>query len=254
MYDVMQKKIKNLEFVQDVNFDIIDSLKNNGTKYPLTLTIHVQRFAIPKRLLILQLLLLKDTVEWVLYTFSTTCFIKANLCDTLSSRTPTLKSLNLPVTWCQSSRLVQLGLGLNLVDCCPDATFVPYRHLLIDLPPRTEDRLRFCTNTGSIPSKSNSSDWLNYSKLLDNEYAKIFYSPNVESFPHKRKCLFLQSFRKKFVRVLCVCTVNLLQGILQDIKIHHVTKFRNKVWLLFLKKKHLEATRTRSGIRKKTYN
>ena len=32
LYDVMQKEIKNLEFVQGVNFELIDSLKNNGTK------------------------------------------------------------------------------------------------------------------------------------------------------------------------------------------------------------------------------
>ena len=31
-YDVMQKGIENLEFVQGVNFEFIDSLKNNGTK------------------------------------------------------------------------------------------------------------------------------------------------------------------------------------------------------------------------------
>ena len=34
-YDVMQKEIKKLEFVQGVNFEYIDSLKNNGTKYLL---------------------------------------------------------------------------------------------------------------------------------------------------------------------------------------------------------------------------
>ena len=32
LYDVMQKKIENLEFVQGVNFEFFDSLKNNGTK------------------------------------------------------------------------------------------------------------------------------------------------------------------------------------------------------------------------------
>ena len=32
-YDVMQKEIENLEFVQGVNFEFIDSLKNNGSKY-----------------------------------------------------------------------------------------------------------------------------------------------------------------------------------------------------------------------------
>ena len=31
----MQKEIENLEFVQGVNFEFIDSLKNNGTKYLL---------------------------------------------------------------------------------------------------------------------------------------------------------------------------------------------------------------------------
>ena len=30
LYDVMQKEIENLEFVQRVNFEFIDSLKNNG--------------------------------------------------------------------------------------------------------------------------------------------------------------------------------------------------------------------------------
>ena len=33
LYDVMEKKIENLEFVQGVNFEIIDSLKNSGPKY-----------------------------------------------------------------------------------------------------------------------------------------------------------------------------------------------------------------------------
>ena len=33
LYDVMQKEIENLEFVRGVNFELIDSLKNNGTKY-----------------------------------------------------------------------------------------------------------------------------------------------------------------------------------------------------------------------------
>ena len=32
----MQKQIENLEFVQGVNFEFIDSLRNNGTKYLLS--------------------------------------------------------------------------------------------------------------------------------------------------------------------------------------------------------------------------
>ena len=33
LYDVMQKEIKNLEFVRGVNFEFIDSIKNHGTKH-----------------------------------------------------------------------------------------------------------------------------------------------------------------------------------------------------------------------------
>ena len=32
LYDVMQKEIESLEFVRGVNFEFIDSIKNNGTK------------------------------------------------------------------------------------------------------------------------------------------------------------------------------------------------------------------------------
>ena len=35
LHDVMQMEIENLEFVQGVNFEFIDSFKNNGTKYLL---------------------------------------------------------------------------------------------------------------------------------------------------------------------------------------------------------------------------
>ena len=35
LFDVMQKEIENLEFVQGVDFEFFDSLKNNGTKYLL---------------------------------------------------------------------------------------------------------------------------------------------------------------------------------------------------------------------------
>ena len=47
----------------------------------------------------------------------------------------------------------QLALGSELVGWNRDATPVLFGHLLIDLSPGTDDRLRYCTNTGSIPSK-----------------------------------------------------------------------------------------------------
>ena len=58
----------------------------------------------------------------------------------------------------------QLGLGSELVDWYRDAKSVPFVHLLIDLSPRTDDRLRYCTNTGSLPSKFYIPERLEQSK------------------------------------------------------------------------------------------
>ena len=51
--------------------------------------------------------------------------------------------------------------------------------MLIDLSPRTDDRLRYCTNTGSIPSKFYIPDRLKQSKILDDENTKSLYSISV---------------------------------------------------------------------------
>ena len=76
----------------------------------------------------------------------------------------------------------QLGLGSELVDWYRDATSVPFGHLLIDLSPCTDDRLRYCTNTESIPSKFYIPDRLKQSKILDDEHTKSLYSPSVPMF------------------------------------------------------------------------
>ena len=54
----------------------------------------------------------------------------------------------------QFSRLgVQLGRESELVDLYRDAKSLRYGYLLIGLSPCAVDRLRYCTNTESIPSK-----------------------------------------------------------------------------------------------------
>ena len=82
----------------------------------------------------------------------------------------------------------QLGLGSELFDCYRGATSVPFGHLLIDLSPQTDDRLRYCTNTGSIPSKSYIPDRLKQSIFLDDAFTKSLYSPSVPIiFPRRQK-------------------------------------------------------------------
>ena len=57
-----------------------------------------------------------------------------------------------------------------------------------------------------------------------------------QSFSHKSKRLFLQSFPKEFIRFLCECIIHLLKGNLQSIKRHQVAKFRSEEWILSLKR------------------
>ena len=73
----------------------------------------------------------------------------------------------------------QLGLGSELVDWYRDATCVPYGHLLIDLSPWTDDRLRYFTNSGSVPSRFHIPDRLKHLCTLDDEHTKSLYSPIV---------------------------------------------------------------------------
>ena len=71
-----------------------------------------------------------------------------------------------------------------------------------------------------------------------------------KTFSYKCKSLFLQSCPKEFIRFLCECIMNLLKVKLQAIKIHHMVKFQDDVWLLLLKN-NLEAKKNRSVVRKR---
>ena len=73
----------------------------------------------------------------------------------------------------------QLGLGSELVDWYRDATSLPFGDLLNDLSPRTDYRLRYCTNTRSIPSNFYISERLKHLGSLDDEHTKLLYYPSV---------------------------------------------------------------------------
>ena len=130
----------------------------------------------------------------------------------------------------------KLALGSEQVDWYRDATSVPSGHLLIDLSPRTDDRLRYCTNSGSDPSKFYIPERLKHLRTLDDEHTKSLYYPSVPmAFPQKPKPLS-SVLPERFIRLLCECIINLLKGNLQAIKRYHVVKIQDEVWLLSLKK------------------
>ena len=131
----------------------------------------------------------------------------------------------------------QLGLGSELVDWYRDATSVRFGHLLVDLSPRTDNRLRFCTNTGSIPSKFYVPDRLKQLKVLDDEHTKTLYSPSVPTnFPQKQKSFPLVLPKKVYPVSLRMHNKSVLKGNLQSMIRHHVVKFTSEVRLLSLKR------------------
>ena len=84
----------------------------------------------------------------------------------------------------------QLDFGSELLEWYRDATSVPFVHLLIDLSPGTDDRLRYCTNSGSVPSKFHIPERLKHLRTLDNEHTKSLCSPSVPiAFPQMQKPL-----------------------------------------------------------------
>ena len=76
------------------------------------------------------------------------------------------------------------SVGLSLVDWYKDATSVPFGHLLIDLSPRTDDRLRYSTNSRKKPSKFYIPEQLKHLRILDDDHTKSLYSPSIPTlFP-----------------------------------------------------------------------
>ena len=234
LYDVMQKEIENLEFVRGVNFEFLDSLKNNGTKYLLIFDCSCKEICNSKAFF--------DIATAGRYRGLSTIYIKHNLFQQ-SKLGRDVELQNTHIVLFKSPRDVmqvatlstQLGLGSELFDWYRDATSVPFGLLLIDLSPRTDDGLRYCTNTGSIPSNFYIPDRLKQSKNLNDEHTNSFYSPSVPIIFPQLQNLFLQSCPKEFVRFLCECIIYLPKGNRQSIKRHYVAKFQSKVRLLSLK-------------------
>ena len=174
----MQKEIENLEFVRGVNFEFIASLKNNGTTYLLIFDDSCEEICKSKAFVYI--------ATAGRHRGLSTIYIKHNFFhQSKLGRDAELQNTQIvlfksPRDVMQVSTLnKKLGHGSELVDWFWDATSVPFGLLLIDLSPRTDDRLRYCTNTGSIPSNFYIPDRLKHSKVLEDEHTKSLYSPSV---------------------------------------------------------------------------
>ena len=137
----MQEEIDNFEFVQGVHFEFINSLKNNGTNYLLIFDESCAEICNSKEFV--------DIATAGRHRGFSTIYIKHNLFhQSKLGKDVELQNIHIvlfksPPDVHQVAMLsVQLGLGSALVDWHWEATSAPFGHLLIDLSPRTDDRLR----------------------------------------------------------------------------------------------------------------
>ena len=246
----MQNEIENLEFLRGVNFEFIDSLKNNGRKYLMIFDESCKEICNSTAVV--------DIATAGRHRGLSTTYIKHNLFHQ-SKLGISVELQNTHIVLFKSHRDVmqlttlsrQLGLGSQLVDWYRDATSVRFSHLLIDLSPRTDDRLRYCTKTGSIPSKFYIPHRLIQSKNSDNEHIKSLYSPSVPIiFPQMQKKISF-SLAQNFIRFLCECIINLLKG---NPAKHEKTsrgKFSKRGLTIASKTYKFQAKKRHSGVRKR---
>ena len=250
LYDVMQKEIEKLEFVRGVNFEFIDSLKNNGTKYLLIFDDSCEEICNSKAFV--------DIATAGRHRGLSTIYIKHNLFHQ-SKLGRDVELQNTHIVLFKSPRDVmqvttfstQLGLGSELVDWYQDAPSVPFGHLLTDLSPRTDDRLRYCTNIGSNPSKFYIPERLNQSKILDDEHTESFYSPSVPIILPQRQKSFPSVLPKRVYPV----SLRMHNKSAQRKPAKHEKTLRGKISkrgsIIVSKTYSLEAKKRHSGVRKR---
>ena len=249
LYNVLQKEIENLEFVQGVNFEFIDSLKNNGTKHLLIFDNSCEEICNSKAFV--------DIATAGRHRGLSTIYIKHNLfhqsklgrdVELQNTHNVLFKS---PRDVMQVTTLsTQLGLGSELVDWYRDATSAPFSHL-IDLSPRTDDRLRYCTNSGSVPSKFYILERLKHLRTLDDEHTKSLYSPSVPiAFPQMQKSLS-STLPKRVYPVSKRKHSKTTQRKLANNKKTSRAKISRRSVATIAEKNNLEAKKKRSVVRKR---
>ena len=177
-----------LEFVQDVNFQYKEPLENNGAKYLVIFDDSYGELCNSKAFF-------ENAISGRHHGLSTIYIQRNSFHQSKLGRDVELQSTHIvlfkyPHDVMQVSTLSeQLGLRSGLVDCIQGAKSLSYGHSLIDLSTPTDDRLHFCTNNGSVPSKFCIPDWLKQSKNWTTK-TKLFFSPSFPMiFPQRQEAL-----------------------------------------------------------------
>ena len=168
---------KNLTFIQGVDFELIENLPNNRKNYLLLFDDSCEKISNSKYF--------EKTATAGRHRGLITIYIRHNLFHQ-SKLGRDVELQNAHIVLFKSPRDVlqinsvsqQLRLGSQLKEWYQDATSTPYGHLLIDLTSKTIDSLRYCTNSGSVPSKFYLPEGTE-TTCSDDEHTIRLYSPNI---------------------------------------------------------------------------
>ena len=137
----MQKEIEILEFVRGLNFEFIDSLKNNGTKYLLFFDDSREEICNSKPFVDIATAGRHRGLS-IIY-FKHNLFHQSKLGRDVELQNTHIVLFKSPRDLIQVTTFsIQLGLGSEVDDWYRYATSVLFGHLLIDLSPPTNDRLK----------------------------------------------------------------------------------------------------------------
>ena len=174
----MQKDISNIEFIQGVDFEMINSLPNNGTNYLLIFDDSLEELSKSKEF--------NKLATAGRHTGLNAIYIKHNLFHKSSTgRDAELQNTHIvlfksPRDVQQIGRLgQQLGLGNQFNDWYKNATSHPFGHLLVDLSPKTVDQLRFCSNSSGSPAKFYLPKSQARITTLDDAHTKHLYAQSI---------------------------------------------------------------------------
>ena len=152
IYDTMMQSIAGIEFIHDVDFELIENLPADGTKFLLIFDDSLETFSKSEKF--------NEIATADRHRNLNCVYIKHNLFHkNKTGRDAALQTTHIVLF--KSPRDVQqidilgrqLGLGRQLKQWYEDATQEPYGHLMIDLRPSTPDLLRYCSNVTSFPSE-----------------------------------------------------------------------------------------------------
>ena len=146
------QSIAGIEFIQGVDFELIENLPADGTKYLLIFDDSLDILSKSEKF--------NEIATAGRHRNLNCVYIKHNLFHkNKTGRDAELQTTHIVLF--KSPRDLQqidilgrqMGLGKQLKQWYDDATQQPYGHLMIDLRPSTPDLLRYCSNVTSFPSE-----------------------------------------------------------------------------------------------------